>query len=210
MTPANVSLTKEAFARNENVSRETMHKLEIYVDLLIENQKTLNLVSKSTLADVWKRHMLDSLQLAEHLPKTTQSITDLGSGAGFPGLVLAISTGIPTRLVDSRQSKGRFLRHVIERTGAPATVINERIENLSTESKKKPVDIITARALAPLNRLCEMAELLDARTCLFMKGVHWREELTNAQKHWTMTLQSFRSRTSHESRILRISNLRPI
>lgn len=209
MKLSDVTLTKEDFARDENVSRETMRKLEIYADLLRQNQKTLNLVSKSTLADLWNRHMLDSLQLIEHLPKSTDSIMDLGSGAGFPGLVLAISTGLPTRLVDSRHRKGKFLRQVIERTGAPATVINDRIENLSTESKKNPVDIITARALAPLDRLCEMADLLDAQTCLFMKGARWREELTKAQKHWTMTLQTFRSRTSQESRILRISNLKP-
>ncbi len=210
MTLLNVPLTKEEFARDEYVSRETMQKLEIYADLLIQHQKSLNLVAKNTLRDLWKRHMLDSLQLVDHLPRSTQSITDLGSGAGFPGLVLAISTGLPTRLVDSRQRKCIFLRHVIEQTGASAVVINGRIENLSTESKNKPVDIITARALAPLDKLCKMADLLDARTSLFMKGVRWREELTKAQKHWTMTLQTFRSRTSYESRILRISNLKPV
>ncbi len=210
MTLDNGALTKDNFARNENVSRETMHKLEIYAELLIQNQKTLNLVSKSTLGDLWKRHMLDSFQLIDCLPQSTQTITDLGSGAGFPGLVLAISTGLPTRLIDSRQRKGIFLREVIERTGAPATVMSKRIESLFAESKKKPVDIITARALAPLDKLCEMADLLGARTCLFMKGARWREELTEAQKHWTMTLETFRSRTSHESRILRISNLKSI
>ena len=210
MARAPVTLTKEEFALQTNVSRETMHKLEIFADLLMEAQKTLNLVSKNTLPDLWARHMLDSMQLIEHLPKSTRSITDLGSGAGFPGLVLSISTGLPTRLIEARRRKGIFLRHVIDQTGAPATVINERIQNLSTESRKKPVDIITARALAPLEQLCEMAVLLEARTCLFMKGARWREELTKAQKHWTMSLQAFRSCTSNESRILRISNLKSI
>ena len=201
------ALTADDFQSLTHVSRETLGRLQIYADLLKSRQRTQNLVSRHTLAVLWDRHMLDSYQLVDLLPPEATSITDVGSGAGFPGLVLAISTSVPVKLVESRARKCAFLREVIEATGATADVANTRIEDLAAESDKKPVDIVTARALAPLPKLCEMAHSLGAITCLFQKGERWQDELTAAKKHWKMVVETFESRTSPGGRILRISGL---
>lgn len=211
-------LSPERFAEIANVSRETLDRLRIYAAQLAKWQKALNLVSRSTLSDVWRRHMLDSAQLVPFMPDDAQSITDIGSGAGFPGLVLAIVTDIPTALVESDARKGAFLREVVRLTHAPATVETVRIESVETvriESRgahpeNKSVDILTARALAPLGTLCEMADSLKAQTCVFLKGGQWRDELTDAGKSWKMDVETFGSLTSPEGCILRLRNLRRI
>jgi len=200
-----------------------MDRLRIYANCLAEWQQTLNLVSRNSLAHVWDRHMLDSIQLVRHLPEGATSITDIGSGAGFPGLVLAIATGLPTELVESHVRKSAFLREAAALTQAPAEVLTARVEDIAAakrqahagkfgesagKSLEKPVDILTARALAPLSKLCEMADSLGAQTCLFMKGGRWREELTEAEKRWRIKLQTFESLTSPEGRILRITGLK--
>ncbi len=235
-------LSPEMFEEIAIVSRETMDRLRLYADHLVTSQERLNLVSRNSLADLWGRHMLDSIQLVRHLPDDTESITDIGSGAGFPGLVLAIATGLPTVLVESHHRKSDFLREAAALTGAPVTVTTARVGTVaaalnaaaataaygyddgyedeadggadenpdpqtSAESANDSVDILTARALAPLDKLCEMADSLHARTCLFLKGGRWREELTEAEKHWTMTLETFESVTSPDGRILRITGL---
>ena len=184
-----------------------MAGLQIYADLLTERQKTQNLVSTHSLVDLWERHVLDSLQLSDHLPDTARGILDMGSGAGFPGLVLAIATGLPVTLVESHGRKCAFLQDVIDATGAPARVENARIEALAAESFEDSVDILTARALAPLEKLCEMAVLLGVRTCLFHKGARWQDELTEARKRWKMDAEALESRTSPDARILRITGL---
>jgi 16S rRNA (guanine527-N7)-methyltransferase len=219
-------LSPEKFEEIAIVSRETMDRLRIYADCLAEWQQTLNLVSRNSLAHVWDRHMLDSIQLVRHLPEGATSITDIGSGAGFPGLVLAIATGLPTELVESHVRKSAFLREAAALTQAPAEVLTARVEDIAAarrqaggrksgkssesagESAGKPVDVLTARALAPLSKLCEMADSLGAQTCLFMKGGRWREELTEAEKRWRIKLQTFESLTSPEGRILRITGLK--
>ncbi|MGB0630696.1 MAG: 16S rRNA (guanine(527)-N(7))-methyltransferase RsmG [Alphaproteobacteria bacterium] len=200
-------LSPEEFQTRANVSRETMDRLRIYADLLTERQQVQNLVSRNSLEHLWDRHMLDSSQLADHLPEDAESVTDIGSGAGFPGLVLAIVTGLPVTLVESHGRKCAFLQDVIDATEATATVANTRIEAFASESAKKPVDILTARALAPLAKLCEMADSLGARMSLFQKGARWQEELTDARKGWKMQHEAFESRTSSDARILLISHL---
>ena len=185
-----------------------MDRLRRYADLLTERQQVQNLVSKNSLPHLWERHMLDSIQLADHLPRDMASITDIGSGAGFPGLVLAIVPGLPVTLVESHGRKCEFLRAVVDATGANARVVNARIESLFGESTEKPVDILTARALAPLSSLCEMADSLGARMCLFQKGARWQDELTEARKGWKMQIEALASRTSPEARILKITHLR--
>jgi len=184
-----------------------MDRLQIYAALLTERQKIQNLVSRHSLAGLWDRHMLDSIQLADLLPEDAKSITDIGSGAGFPGLVLAIATGLPVTLVESHGRKCAFLQDVIDATGVDARVANMRIEAFVAESTKNLVDILTARALAPLPKLCEMAHSLRARLCLFQKGARWQEELTVARKDWKMDVETFESRTSPDARILRIDSL---
>jgi 16S rRNA (guanine527-N7)-methyltransferase len=202
-------LTSEDFQARAAVSRETMERLQIYADLLTERQKIQNLVSGNSLAYLWDRHMLDSVQLADHLPEDTVSLTDIGSGAGFPGLVLAIATDIPATLIESHGRKCAFLQDVIDATGAPATVANTRVEAFAAESGDKTVDILTARALAPLSKLCGMADSLGARMCLFQKGARWQEELTDARKGWKMQHEAYKSRSSANARILRITHLAP-
>jgi 16S rRNA (guanine527-N7)-methyltransferase len=123
-------------------------------------------------------------------------------------MVLAIVTGIPVVLVESNSRKAQFLRDVATQIGASVTVINARIEDAGGESVEKPVDILIARALAPLSKLCEMADSLAARTCLFMKGARWQEELTEARKRWKIDVETIESRTSPDSRILRITRLK--
>ena len=198
----------ENFLSDTNVSRETLDRLQAFADLLAERQKVQNLVSSNSLEDLWRRHMLDSGQLVDLLPGGAEVLVDIGSGAGFPGMVLAVVTGIPVVLVESNSRKAQFLRDVAAQIGASVTVINARIEDAGGESVEKPVDILIARALAPLSKLCEMADSLAARTCLFMKGARWQEELTEARKRWKIDVETIESRTSPDSRILRITRLK--
>ena len=208
-------LTPEKFEEITIVSRETMDRLRIYAAYLEEWQQTLNLVSRNSVPDLWDRHMRDSIQLVEHLPDDARSITDVGSGAGFPGLVLAIVTGLPTELIESHVRKGAFLREVAVATNAPVTVTTARVEDIARErwpqrheSVENSVGVLTVRALAPLEKLCGMADLLGAECSLFMKGGRWSEELTVAEKRWRIKHQTFESVTSPEGRILRITGLK--
>jgi 16S rRNA (guanine527-N7)-methyltransferase len=208
-------LTPEKFEEITIVSRETMDRLRIYAAYLEEWQQTLNLVSRNSVPDLWDRHMRDSIQLVEHLPDDARSITDVGSGAGFPGLVLAIVTGLPTELIESHVRKGAFLREVAAATNAPVTVTTARVEDIARErwpqrheSVENSVGVLTVRALAPLEKLCGMADLLGADCSLFMKGGRWSEELTVAEKRWRIKHQTFESVTSPEGRILRITGLK--
>ena len=192
-----------------------MDRLRIYAAYLEEWQQTLNLVSRNSVPDLWDRHMRDSIQLVEHLPDDARSITDVGSGAGFPGLVLAIVTGLPTELIESHVRKGAFLREVAAATNAPVTVTTARVEDIARErwpqrheSVENSVGVLTVRALAPLEKLCGMADLLGAQCSLFMKGGRWSEELTVAEKRWRIKHQTFESVTSPEGRILRTTGLK--
>ncbi len=193
------------------VSRETAERLIRYVDLLRAWNARINLVAPASLAHVWERHVLDSLQLRDHLdPAAVPAGLDLGSGAGFPGLVLAIAAGIPMTLVEADRRKAAFLTTVIAETGAPATAINRRIEALAPGDLPRPA-IVTARALKPLPQLLALAApwLEDDGTVLWAwKGARWREELTAAQKDWIFACDALASRTEPAARLLRISGLR--
>ena len=188
------------------VSRETMARLELYAGLLEKWQKAVNLVAPSTLPELWQRHMLDSAQLWPLLPPGTRRLVDLGSGAGFPGLVLAILGVAEVHLVESDQKKAAFLREVARVTGAPATIHNQRIEAVGPLA----VEVVTARALAPLPRLLTLAApfLAAGAIGLFLKGESAAEELTEARRQWTMTVTAEPSRTSPQGVILRVESLR--
>ena len=208
-----VPLSAAEFARIADVSRETLDRLQLYADLLVKWQASINLVAPSTLSDVWRRHMLDSAQLAALMPPPdgpVRSIADIGSGAGFPGLVLAIVTGRPTLLIDADSRKCAFLREAVRVTGAPATVINARIESLASEPAGWAVDILVARALSHLEKLCFFADLLKPRCCLFLKGRNWRGELTAAEERWTMQVESFASLSAPSARVLRLGGVAPV
>ncbi len=179
----------ESFSAATHVSRETMERLAQYESLLIKWQRSINLVAKSTLDNLWQRHMLDSAQLADLAPQSALSWVDLGSGGGFPGLVVAIllreRPGFRMHLVESDQRKGIFMREVIRETGAPAEVHTTRIEAFVRETDLKP-DVISARALAALDRIIEWVHPLfgPGTIGLFLKGQGLEDELTSAHKGW--------------------------
>ena len=202
-------LTPEAFRRQTNVSRETLGRLERYAELLRKWQRAINLVGPDTLPDLWRRHMLDSAQLYPLIPPGARTLLDLGSGAGFPGLVLAI-LGVPeVHLVESDSRKCAFLREAGRVTGTipgNVTIHSCRIEDL----RPWPVDVITARACARLDRLLAYAEpFLGERTiCLFPKGRTVNEELTEAAKTWSMTVERRPSVTESSGVILQLGHIR--
>jgi 16S rRNA (guanine527-N7)-methyltransferase len=184
-----------------NVSRETLQRLEIYAALLAKWQAKINLVGPATLPDLWRRHFLDSAQLLDLLTPNSLpraggggssagggTLVDLGSGAGFPGLVLAIMTDWRVHLLDSDQRKCAFLRQVALDCDVltQVTVHPKRIEQVTGIA----ADVVTARACAPLGDLLVLAEpfIGEKGTGLFLKGAQAEEELTQARRHWTMRL----------------------
>ncbi len=199
-------LGPDGFQKASNVSRETLDRLTVYAGLLEKWQKAINLVGKSTLSDIWRRHMLDSFQLLALTDRTRGSWIDLGSGAGFPALVVAICSEFDVQAVESDQRKCLFMSNVSRETSANLVVHKERIEEMAPV----PADIISARALAPLDRLLDLAApfVHDATEILFLKGQDVDEELTKASKCWIMEIERHRSLTSEDGSILKITKLR--
>src|SRR5260221_5943603 len=171
-----------------NVSRESKSRLETYVSLLLAWQQRINLIGSSTAHQVWERHTADSLQLIALLPPETRIIADLGSGAGIPGLILAIATGHHVRLYESNGKKCAFLREAIRQTRAPAAVYQNRIEVIGPDMNKPRADVVMARAFSPLERLLEYAApfLAEGAVGLFHKGQDVDLELTRATKYWKL------------------------
>lgn len=214
-----------SFARDfDDVSRETLAKLECYAELLVKWNKSINLVSRDSLQDLWRRHFLDSAQLLQYIPATFDSaepvVVDFGSGAGFPGMVLAILGLKKLHFIESDQRKCVFLREVARATGCQVTVHNKRIE----EVEPFRADLVTARAFAPLDSLLDYAwPFLSCQTCLerslsdsvtfptgqllLLKGKNAEQELTQAGKRWSMQIERFSSRSSGEGQILRLDAL---
>lgn len=199
------ALTPEEFQVATNVSRETLARLEAYAELLRRWQRAVNLVATSTLPDLWRRHMLDSAQLFPLLPRIPARIADLGSGAGFPGLVLAIMGAGEVALFESDARKCAFLSEAIRVTGAAAAVREGRLERAGPER----FEVVTARALAPLATLLGHAERLLAPggTALFLKGAKVEEELTEAAKAWKISLERFPSLTDPGGWVLRVREI---
>jgi 16S rRNA (guanine527-N7)-methyltransferase len=179
--------------------------LDQFVGLLANWTSTLNLISKKDRAAIWERHINDSLQLVPFIRPDVAAAIDLGSGGGFPGLVLAIATGVWFDLIESDQRKAAFLREAVRATAATARVHAARIEAVEVP----PARLITARALAPLSELLTLAapHLTAEGHCLFLKGRSVDAELTDARKRWHMKAERFPSRTAPGSAILRISEL---
>ena len=184
-----------------------MARLREYEALLLKWNPIINLVSRGSLNDAWERHFMDSLQLVRLLPATTAAGVDMGSGAGFPGLVVAIASGIHFSLIEADRRKAAFLNTVIAATGAPARVYAQRIEQVAIG----PADILTARALAPLTRLLSMgARLLkpDGKG-LFLKGNQAAGEIAAASASWHMRVVQHHSAASFGGVILEIDDLSP-
>ena len=191
----------------DGVSRETHERLTAYVELLLRWQRTINLISPRDVEQIWTRHIADSLQLAALIPPQIGRGIDLGSGAGLPGLVLAIATGLHFDLVEADQRKAAFLREAARVTGAATTIHASRIEAVSIA----PAPLVTARALAPLATLLGWAVkfLAPGGICLFPKGRSAEDELTAAASQWQMQIHRTPSRTDPSATIFRISEIGP-
>lgn len=207
----------EAFA----VSRETAARLDRFVAVLLDWQQTMNLVAPSTIPQVWSRHIADSLQLLDLVSKPGRPPSnnpriwaDLGSGAGFPGMVIACALagieGALVHLVESNMKKAAFLRDAGRETRAPVMVHAERIEKIGPVLEPAP-EVITARALAPLDRLCHLVApfVKKGAQALLMKGQDLGQELTKATRYWTIDAVIIPSKTDSTGRIMIVRALSP-
>lgn len=204
----------EAEALFPGVSRETWERLAILAEMVRKWQRTVNLVGPRTLDEIWMRHIADGVQVYLAAPPSARIFVDLGSGAGFPGLVVAgcISAvpGAAVHLIESDQRKCAFLREAARAMGAPAVVHNERIESALADWSAG-CDVVTARALAPLEKLLILsAPLLKPGTvAIFPKGQDVESELTQATKSWTMDYDLAPSRTAPDARLVIVRAARP-
>lgn len=190
-----------------DVSRETLEKLDAYAALIRKWTGKINLIARSTLNDLETRHIWDSAQVYSG---ESGEWCDLGSGAGLPGIVVAIlaqgnNTPLNMTLVESDQRKGTFLRTCARELHLSITVCAERIEN----TEAKPHQIVSARALADLDKLLALAKphLAPDGTCIFMKGARWQEEINAAMQNWRFSYEAQRSNTDTNAAILRIRGL---
>lgn len=195
-----------------SVSRETYASLEKFVNLLIEWNSKMNLVSKNSLLDVWNRHVLDSLQLIKYIPENLNTLVDIGSGSGFPGVVLAIllkekNPSVKIKLIESITKKTVYLKDVCVKLGLNnVEVVNDRVENVVF----KDVSVITARAVASLDTLCQYSFNLGNKktSMLLLKGRSYKEEDESAKKNWEYNIDIYQNKYSDDGVVLKISDLR--
>ena len=205
----------EAFA-GVDVSRESLARLAAYVDLLVRWQARMNLIGPASVDDIWLRHIADALQLIPLVGGDPGPLIDLGSGAGIPGLPLAIAWPqaplIFAHLVESSGKKAAFLREAIRITGAPAMVHQRRIESLVAEEIRPRPRLVVARALAPLARLLELAApfIEGGAIGLFHKGRNVGDELTESTKYWRISHRLHVSRLPGGGSILEIREIRRV
>lgn len=192
----------------KDVSRETLQKLEAFAELVRKWNPKINLVSKSSLDDLWDRHILDSVQVFR-LVEEGGNWVDIGSGGGFPGIVIAIlnqeEQRFRVRLVESDQRKCAFLRTAIRELGLTATVDNERIEN----AQNLEADILSARALSDLSQLLTYAEmhLKPSGVAIFPKGQNWQQEVEETQHLWSYQFEAITSKTNSAAAVLMIKDI---
>jgi 16S rRNA (guanine527-N7)-methyltransferase len=213
-------VTAAEFSRTFDVSRETCARLEAHIALLTRWNARINLVSKATIDTAWARHVADSAQIFDLAPRSAATWIDLGSGAGFPGLAVAAlaaekQPGLHVTLVESHTRKAAFLAAAAREMGLDVTIEQCRIEALPARAH----DVVSARALAPLDRLCALAHRFSARYLdrqadpgtifLFPKGVRLDSELTAATAHWHIRAERIASRTDPAATVLRILELEP-
>ena len=202
----NEAQAKERIEELTNVSRETIARLETYADLLERWNLKINLVSKTTLKEKWARHFLDSAQIWPHVPENARILTDIGSGAGFAGLVLAViaaekNPALKVQLVESDARKCAFMRNAAREMGISVEIHNARIESVDIPK----ADVVTARALASLTELLEFTPkiLAENGVCLFLKGEAYVRELESARESWDFDVQTYPS-AAHQLGILAI------
>lgn len=205
--PESIQTVFEKHGLISSVPRETIEKLEVYQKLLLKWQKAINLISPTTVDDMALRHFYDSAQLLKYIPNKEIVLADMGSGAGFPGLVLAIMGVKEVHLIESDIRKATFLREVARTVDVPVTIHDDRIE----DSKLPPVDVFTARALALLPDLLKHMRKIrhENRSCfgLFLKGAQYQDEIEKAQKKSKFSVDIFQSDTDISGKIIKISNL---
>ncbi len=194
----------------DGVSRESLDGLEAYVDLLLKWQTKINLIGPDTVGEVWHRHIADSLQLLALLPEDCTHVLDVGSGAGLPGLPLALALGadadVAVHLVESNAKKVAFLRQAVRVTGSSAVIHGCRIESLDSAALRNGSVVVTSRALAPLARLLDYAQkpLENRAIGLFLKGQDVERDLTDAAKYWKVSAERIASLTEPRACILKI------
>lgn len=203
-----ISDERETVLKRLNLSEDVVGKLDVYISFLEQTQSVMNLIADSTLPVIWTRHVLDSAQLSGLLKITDKTILDFGSGAGFPAFVLALMN--PDKIFHLTESEGRksdFLKEAALKCGADNIIVhNGRIEKMTPFK----VDVITARALASLDKLTAYAlPFTDKHTrCLFMKGKKAEEEIKTCLKKFDFDLKKVQSQTSEEGRILCMAEVR--
>ncbi len=204
MTPVEAPLSVDDFRERTDASDHACEALLRYAALLEKWQKRFNLVGPSTVNDIWRRHFLDSAQLIPLICNRDAIIADLGSGAGFPGLILSILGQSQVNLIESDSNKAEFLRQAIRETGADAVVHRKRIEDYDGP----PASIVTSRACAPLGRLLGYADQVRqlGAEALFLKGRRWEDELTKSQSLWHIEYRSHPSWTDPEGIALQIND----
>ena len=205
-------MTPAEFSREFDVSRETCQRLEAYIALLARWNARINLVAPATIKTAWTRHVADSAQLFDLAPESASSWLDLGSGAGLPGLPVAAlaaekAPDLHVTLVESDTRKAAFLATAAREMDLEVTVEPHRIEALTP----RPYDVVSARALAPLGRLCALAHRFSGRGTVFLfpKGARVDSELTAATAGWHIRAERIASRTDPEATVLRILELEP-
>ena len=193
-----------------NVSRETMERLKTFDATLQKWNPRINLVSKSTIPDLWTRHILDSIQVFEAIDDPKGHWVDMGSGGGLPGVIVAICAAdkapdLSVTLIESDQRKSAFLRTAARECGVKINVISERIEAAAAQS----ADILSARALADLSQLCEFSErhLKKDGVCIFPKGGNWKKEVDNALQQWRFEWEAITSLTEPQAVILKMKGV---
>lgn len=201
----------EAFSAKTSVSRETLERLEIYATLLEKWNPAINLVAPSTIIDLWDRHFLDSAQVFGLLPQNARKWCDVGTGGGFPGVVVALmaheqAPDLQVTCIESDIRKATFLRTVLRETGVEAVVISDRIEKVPEQR----ADVFSARALASLDKLLGFAErhLSPNGICLFPKGLKHQEEIDEALENWCFEVDKTPSVTSPDAVILSVGAIK--
>ncbi|MDA1089128.1 MAG: 16S rRNA (guanine(527)-N(7))-methyltransferase RsmG [Proteobacteria bacterium] len=201
------ALTSAGFQAITGVGDEALERLQVYAALLDKWQRKVNLVGRGSVSDIWRRHFLDSAQLGRLFPPAIKNFVDIGSGAGFPGLVLAITAAAPLKdadihLVESNERKCAFLREVNRATDAGAIIHHSRIEDLPNLA----ADVVVSRAVASLEQLLEYANpvLRKGGQCFFLKGKKWRDELTRAQKKWIINDSAIQSLSDPSGMVLKL------
>ena len=201
----------DTFCRYSQVSRETITSLMKYEEMLIKTNKNFNLIGKSTINDIWHRHFLDSMQVIDFIDKSQKTLVDIGSGAGFPGLVLSIiakdkKIPLKIKLIEKSKKKINFLKEIISTLRLNANVINENVE----DKKFKFLDgVFVARAFKPLTEILELIhnKSKNFKKIIIFQGKQGHKELLRASKNWDIKYKKRESITNSDSMIIEISNL---